>query len=251
MQVVTKRILVNRTLKKAKKIICISEFTKNEIKKYFPNVDEKKIEVIHNGFAYNKINLKGQQVRLDDKVRITKKYLLYVGTIAPHKNIERLIQAFYNIKKQGYDYQLVIAGKRGWMYEGVFQTVKKLNLENEVIFTGYISDDVLELLYKKSEIFCFVSMYEGFGFPPLEAMAREIPVLTSNVASIPEVVGDAAYIVNPYNVDDIAKGMVELLTEGKLRSNLIQKGLERVKKFTWDECAKQTFEVYRKVIEEN
>ena len=221
-QVITKQFFMDRTIKTADKLICISEFTAQELKKYYPNIDYKKIEVIYNGFEYNDINLtEDQKQRTLQKFNIHSKYLLYVGTIAPHKNIDRLIEAFKQLKEKGYEHQLVIAGKKGWMYDEVFEKVKTLNLEDFVVFTDYISDEELEVLYQEADVFTFPSLYEGFGFPPIEAMARKVPVVSSGEGALLEVVDNAALICNPYNVNDIANKIEEVINNEELRLDLI------------------------------
>ncbi len=248
-QVITKRFFMDRTIKTADKLICISEFTAKELKKYYPNIDDKKIEVIYNGFDYTQVNLteKEKQSTLQ-KFNINSKYLLYVGTIAPHKNIDRLIEAFKNLKEKGYKHQLVIAGKKGWMYNEVFEKVKELNLEDFVVFTDYISDKELEVLYQEADVFTFPSLYEGFGFPPIEAMARKVPVVSSGEGALLEVVGNAALICNPYDVNDISNKIEEVINNEELRLDLIFKGIDRYKYFSWEKTCKQTYEVYKSVL---
>lgn len=243
------RILMNATIFKAKKIICISKFTANELIKYYKNIDTDKIEVILLGFDISickNIHTNFQYIK--NKYAINKEYMLYVGTISPHKNLKRMIKAFYKIKKQGYNYQLVIAGKKGWMYNDIFEFIKQKNLEKEVIFTDYISDEELELLYQNCMFTVFISLYEGFGIPPLESMARNKPVLVSKIASIPEVVGEAGLYCNPFNIEDISKKMVELIDNKNLRQNLISKGNKRIEYFKWEDAAKKTYNLYEKEL---
>lgn len=249
MQRQTFKHFMNVTIKKSKKIICVSQFTANEVVKHYPNINDNKIEVVLEGFEVeikNSINKDYNVVA--KKYKITKKYMLYVGTISPHKNIKRMIEAFYKIKKQGYDYQLVIAGKKGWLYNEIFELVKSKHLEKEVIFTDYVSNEDLELLYQNCLFSVFISLYEGFGFPPLEAMARNKAVLVSNVASIPEVVGEAGLYCNPLDVKEIAKKMITLIDNENLREDLIYKGKERLKIFKWEKTAKETYKIYEKIL---
>lgn len=250
-QVITKRFFMNFTVKKAHKFICISNFTAKELNKYYENIDTDKIEVIYNGIDYKPYKISQQDILVTkNKFKINKPYILFVGTLSPSKNIHRLIKAFNNLKKQGYDYQLIIAGKKGWLYENLFQLVSKLKLDKEVIFTGYVSDSELEVLYNKCEFCSFISLYEGFGFPPLEAMARQKPVLVSNIASIPEVVGNAGLYCNPYSTSDITKKMIKLINDNNLKSSLIKRGVLRVKSFSWDKTANNTYKVYEKVLKD-
>ena len=178
--------------------------------------------------------------------KFSNDYLLYVGTLQPRKNLVRAIEAFGLLKRDS-TLKFVIAGKKGWLYDEIFEKVKELNLENEVIFTGYVPDEDLPELYKNAKAFIFVSLYEGFGLPVLEAMSYGIPVLTSNTSSLPEVAGDAALLVDPENTEEIAKGMERLLTDEKLRQQLISKGKEQIKKFSWEKAAKETLQVLEEV----
>lgn len=248
-QVLTKTILLKNTIKHADKLICISEFTKKELMKYYPNIDESKIEVVYNGFEYNEIDLSKQTVNTILKnFNITKDYLLFVGTLSPHKNIERIIEAFNEIKKEGYDYNLVICGKKGWLYDDIFSKVKKLNLESEIIFTDYVTDEELEVLYRNAKLFVFPSLYEGFGFPPIEAMARKIPVLTSKEGALPEVVGNAALFCDAYSKSDIAKKIIDVLVNKDLSKMLVNQGIERYKYFSWKKTAQLTNELLNKLL---
>lgn len=250
-QIITKRFFMNFTIRKAYKLICISNFTAKELTKYYKDIDTDKIEIVYNGIDYKPYEISQQNIlTTKDKFKINKPYILFVGTLSPSKNIHRLIKAFNNLKKQGYDYQLVIAGKKGWLYENLFQLVSKLKIDKEVIFTGYVSDSELEVLYNKCEFCSFISLYEGFGFPPLEAMARQKPVLVSNIASIPEVVGNAGLYCNPYSTSDITKKMIKLINDNNLKSSLIKKGVLRVKSFSWDKTANNTYRVYEKVLKD-
>lgn len=229
-----KNIITNLSINKAKKIIAITNFTKEEILKHYPKIDEKKISVIYNGFN----NLSNEYINMenvsDNIKRILKPYILTVSTISPRKNIDGLVRAFYKIKDDISD-NLIIAGSNGWMYESVYELVKELNIEDRVIFTGKINDDELKYLYSNSKVFAYVSFYEGFGLPPLEAMSYKIPCLVSDVSSIPEVVGNCAIKVNPNNIDDIAKAIKKLIKEGNYISpELINDNLNR---FSWESCA--------------
>ncbi|MGL5560175.1 MAG: glycosyltransferase family 4 protein [Paraclostridium dentum] len=248
-QIITKKILLENTINHADKLICISEFTANELLHYYPNVEESKIEIVYHGFEYSyKCISEKNQKEVLQKFNIKKNYLLFVGTLSPHKNIERIVEALSKIKRQGYDYQLVICGKKGWLYQEIFKKVKSLKLEDQVIFTDYVSDEELEVLYRNAKLFVFPSLYEGFGFPPIEAMARNIPVLTSREGALPEVVGNAAIFCDAYCSDDIAKKSIEILENDNLRKKLIQRGVDRVKYFSWNKAAYKVNQIYNKVL---
>lgn len=248
-QVLTKTTLLKNTIKNADKLICISEFTKKELLKYYPNVDESKIEVVYNGFEYNEIDLTQETVDTTlNKFNITKDYLLFVGTLSPHKNIERIVEAFNKVRNEGYDYQLVICGKKGWLYEDIFKKVKELKLEKEVIFTDYVTDEELEVLYKNTKLFVFPSLYEGFGFPPIEAMARKVPVLTSREGALPEVVDNAAIFCNAYNSSNIANKIIDIIIDKNLKIQMIENGKIRVSKFSWVNLSKKIQNIYKNLL---
>ncbi|MCS6104935.1 glycosyltransferase family 1 protein [Clostridium botulinum] len=242
---VWKNIITNLSIKKADKIIAITNFTKDEILKHYPNIDKNKISVVHNGFNdFSKDEIKKENI--SDKIRnINKKYILIVSTISPRKNIDGLIKAFNKIKDD-IDENLIIAGNKGWMCEAIYKLVDDIKLNDRVVFTGKINDDELKYLYKNASVFTYVSFYEGFGLPPLEAMSYGIPCIVSNTSSIPEVVGDAAIKVDPKNVGEISKYIKNLILDKD--KNLIEKGKERIKKFSWQKCAKETFDSYWKIL---
>ncbi|MCK4525681.1 MAG: glycosyltransferase family 4 protein, partial [Candidatus Andersenbacteria bacterium] len=173
------------------------------------------------------------------KYNLPKKYILYLGTLEPRKNIIGLIKAFEILNTK---YKLVIAGSKGWLYEDIFKIVKNSPAKDNIIFTGFIDDKDKAALYGLADLFVYPSFYEGFGFPPLEAMAAGTPVITSNFSSLPEAVGDAAITVNPYNIDELTKAIEMVLFDEKLRDILIERGYKKVKNFSWEKCAKETLE---------
>lgn len=142
---------------------------------------------------------------------------------------------------------MLIVGKKGWKYKSIFETVDILNLQKDVIFSDYVPDEYLTLLYNAADLFVYPSLYEGFGLPPLEAMACGTPVITSNTSSLPEVVGDAGVMIDPYDVDGLAKAMFEVLTNEGLREDMRKKGLKRAKLFSWEKTAKETLKIYEEV----
>ena len=162
---------------------------------------------------------------------------MFTGTLEPRKNITRLLEAFAKTKSRE-TLALVIAGKKGWLYKGIFETVKKLNLANRVILTGFVDDEDLPSVYSSARAFVYPSLYEGFGLPPLEAMACGTPVITSDTTSLPEVVGKAALLVDPTDAEAIAAAMRRLMDDVALGHNLLQLGLERAKEFSWQQTAR-------------
>jgi glycosyltransferase involved in cell wall biosynthesis len=238
-------------LKSSDKIISISENTKRDIIKHF-KIPEDKIKVIPLAANENFRKLdENETSKIKSKYNINFPFILYVGTLEPRKNIPNLLNAFYKIKKQqGIAHKLVIAGGKGWKYNEIFETIEKLNLQNDVIFTGYVPDEDLPGLYNAADLFVYPSLYEGFGLPPLEAMQCGTPVITSNTSSLPEVVGDAGIMVNPHDIGELANKMYEVLTNKDLRKELSKKGIERAKLFSWKKCAEETLKVYEEVYSE-
>lgn len=243
------------SVEKASAVIAISESTKNDILETY-TVEADRVHVVYpgvSGFTIQDVRIKNQMNRILDNYSITRDYILYVGTLQPRKNIVRLIEAFQRIKVSGHHdgkegLQLVIVGKKGWMYDEIVGKSRELGIEKDVIFTGFVPDEDLPLLYEHATCFCLPSLYEGFGFPVLEAMKYGCPVVVSNVSSLPEVAGDAAIFIDPYSIDSIAEGLKKAVSMGnKDRDALIEKGKKQVKKFTWEKAAKQTIEILENV----
>lgn len=249
MQNITKNTLLRNTLHAAKKLICVSEFSKKELLKYYPKVEDK-IEVIYEGVNIPRMDINAEEeAKVLEKFNILEnKYILYVGTIAPHKNIKRLIQSFSYIKNKIPAYKLLIAGKKGWMYDEVFEEVERLKLQNEIVFTDFVSEIDLEVLYKNAALFVSVSLYEGFGFPPLEAMGRNVPVLISDIEIFRETCIDCVIYCNPNEIEDIGDKIIQILNDKNLQKQLIEKASERVKFFDWKKAAKETYDLYLNML---
>jgi glycosyltransferase involved in cell wall biosynthesis len=244
---------IKKTLKRADKIITVSNFSKDEIIKFF-NIDAGKIAVVPNGVDFSLFNPNYDIAKINevkDKYKINGSYFLYLGTLEPRKNLIRLISAYNEyIKLTDSSTLLVLAGQKGWMYDGIFEKVRELKLEEKIIFTGYIKDYEAPILINGAVAFCFTSLYEGFGMPPLEAMACGTPVLTSNISSLPEVVGDAAILVDPYSEKEITNALVKLHNDENLRKELSEKGLVQAKKFSWDNAATILNNIYKELYSE-
>lgn len=224
--------------KKARKILTISKASKDDIiKKY--GLPEDKVAVTYPGIKF-KSTMQNSKL-LEEKYGIGGDYILFVGTLQPRKNIERLIEAFSKISNKPID--LVVVGKKGWMYEDILKAPKKFGVEDRVKFLDFVPDSDLSVLYKNALFFILPSLYEGFGLPVLEAMQYGCPVITSNVSSLPEAGGEAALYVDPLDTEDIAKKMSVLIKDDKLRREMIEKGLKQVRKFSWEKTARQTLEV--------
>ncbi|TCW40349.1 glycosyltransferase involved in cell wall biosynthesis [Thermohydrogenium kirishiense] len=229
----------------AKKVLTVSNFSKMEIVNWL-KCDSEKVVVTYNGVDENfkVINDKDKLIIIRKKYDLPQKFVLYIGNLKPHKNITNLIKA---IKKINQEIMLVINGESN---EILNKIIKENNLENKVKFIGYVDDDDLPALYNLAELFVYPSLYEGFGLPPLEAMACGCPVITSNTSSLPEVVGEAGIMVNPYNVEEIARAIDLVLLNENLRREMIEKGLKQAKKFSWRKTAEETLKVYEDVYKE-
>ncbi len=238
--------------KKADKIIAVSNSIKEDVKKFL-NVAEEKTSVIYSGlderfFEDSEVNAS----KVLGKYDITKKYILFLGTLEPSKNIARLLEAFSRFKtaqKQKnsgkFEYQLVLAGKRGWLSQEYVHMIKDLGLVKDVVFTGYIIGDELVPLFKGADFFVMPSLYEGFGMTALEAFATKTPAILGRVASLPELAGDGALFVNPVDVSEVASAIGRFANDKEFKESYIEKGLEQAKKFDWDKTAKETLEIYR------
>lgn len=237
--------------READSIIAMSESTKNDLIEIY-GIPEEKISVVYSGVGQAaKVDRKSgnESMNLENirkKYNLPEKYILYLGTIEPRKNIIGLIKAFEIFKKDfpGRTEKLVIAGSKGWLYGDIFSAARRSSVKNNIIFTDFIENGDKKCLYGAASLFVYPSFYEGFGFPPLEAMAAGTPVITSDCSSLPEVIGAAAIMVNPYNVSYLAGAMEEILSDHILTEKMIKKGYEQVKKFSWEKCARETLKVF-------
>ncbi|NTU47135.1 glycosyltransferase family 4 protein [Candidatus Roizmanbacteria bacterium] len=230
-----------KSVEKAAKIIAVSKTTKKDMMKQYGLKDEQ-VAVIYNGFEKNAPKQPIDHALLKHYELTEKQYIFYVGTLQPRKNITTLIKAFAKFRATHPETKLVLTGKKGWLYDQIFQEAASEGLQNSVVFTGYLGDEELVTLYKHA--FCFVlpSLYEGFGIPILEAMAQDCPVLTSFTSSLPEIGGEACLYFDPKSDIDLLDKL-NLLSENKeLRKDLIQKGKNRIKDFSWETCAKETLD---------
>ena len=250
------------SIRKASKVLTISESSKRDIIEYY-QIPEDQVVVTYPG--YDMLKLKSQNSNLKtirEKYGIESEYILSVGTLQPRKNFVRLIEAFKNIKyhlpaggsnikKQDENIKLVIVGKKGWLYQEILDAPNKFGIQGEVKFLDYVPDEDLAGLYKGARCFVLVSLYEGFGLPVLEAMSLGCPVVVSNVSSLPEVAGEAGVLVNPNDLQDIAKGIGKVLKmNSEERNMMIQKGLKQAKKFSWEKCAKETLRILEEVADQ-
>ena len=239
-------LLTRPSARKARRIITISESTKRDTIRLL-GVSSEKVDVVYCGVDKAFHPLPEREIAsFRQKRGLPERIILFVGTIEPRKNVTRLIEAYSHLR--GERVKLVIGGARGWLYEEIFARVEELNLTDEVLFPGYIPPDELPLWYNAAELFVYPSLYEGFGLPPLEAMACGTPVITSNVSSLPEVVGEAGLTVNPMDSKGLAEAMNQVLCDEALRQSMRERGLARAGRFSWARAARETVGVYRRAL---
>jgi glycosyltransferase involved in cell wall biosynthesis len=235
-------------LRRADAIIAVSECTKRDAIRFY-NLPPDKITVIYEGVNPALCPVTDSEKIAQARARYAKNrpFLLFLGTIEPRKNIATLVDVLRVLRQQGYMHRLLVVGRKGWLYQSTFDHVKKNGMESEVEFLDFIPDEELAVLFAACDAFVFTSLYEGFGLPPLEAMACGAPVVCSNISSLPEVVGDAALLVEPKNVGEIVAAVERVITDGALRDELRAKGIAQAAKFSWERAARETLHVYEKV----
>ena len=234
------------SVKAAKRILTISNSSKDDIIKLY-HVPEDRVIVTYPGVK-QAAQINSSMEKLKEKYTILGEFILFVGTLQPRKNIVRLIEAYSKLVAQSKKVpQLVIVGKKGWLYEDILSAPKRFGVEKGVIFLEFVPDSDLALLYRNALCFVLPSLYEGFGLPILEAMRYGCPVVTSNVSSLPEAAGDAAVYIDPNNTEDIAQKLKLVISDLKLREELIEKGKKQVQKFSWEKAAKETLEILKGV----
>ncbi|MFH1461024.1 MAG: glycosyltransferase family 1 protein [Patescibacteria group bacterium] len=247
-----------REAAQADKIIAVSQSTKDDLINLY-GIKSEKIKVIYSGvgeefkpmlrpclenasFAKD-ANFKGtaSRVGIKEKYNLPEKFILYFGTIEPRKNIIGLIKSFEILKDK--DCKLVIAGTKGWLYQGIFKIARESKRKKDIIFTGFVEPEDKPELYHLAQVFVYPSFFEGFGFPPLEAMACGLPAIVAVNSSLPEIVGQAGIMIDPTNIDELAWAMEIVLTDNDLRRRLIKKGLKQAQKFSWQKCAQKTLKI--------
>jgi len=242
--------LVPLSARRASKIIAPSESTKRDIVELY-GVDPEKVAVTHYAAdaLFKPISNREELITLRDTYGIRDEFILTVGNLQPRKNLLRLVEAFADLLQSGaIRHQLVIAGQAFWRQSEICRRVEDRHLGEHVVFTGYVPQDHLVLLYNAAAIFVYPSLYEGFGLPPLEAMACGTPVITSNVSSLPEVVGEAALLVEPHRTEGLAQAILDLLSSEELQRELRARGLERARCFSWERTARQTLGLYEDIF---
>jgi glycosyltransferase involved in cell wall biosynthesis len=243
------RTSISIAARRSTRVLTVSESSKRDILR-FVDVPPDKIDVIYN--AYDErfgIEPAEEDVgRVRERYQLHDEFVLYAGNVKPHKNLERLIEAFHLVRNRGLDHlKLVLIGDEISRYAALRRAVHQHQLHKYVRFLGYLPEETLAVMYRLAGVFVFPSLYEGFGLPPLEAMASGTPVVTSNVSSLPEVAGDAALLVDPYSPDSIADGIFAILTDEGIRLDLRAKGLVRARQFSWEASVQRVREIYQQV----
>ncbi len=243
-------VVVPRSVSRATHILADSQATSDDLVSLY-SVDESKVTVLLSGVNERFMSEISSDVLMTTRNKYSLgdfAYIFTVGTVQPRKNYVRLIQSLAQLRAKGLDIHLVIAGGKGWLDNPIYSAIADTHMENFVHFIGFADDEDLPALYKNAVCLAFPSLYEGFGLPVLEAMACGVPVLTSNVSSLPEVAGDAAITVDPYDLDAITDGLERLILDTDLRATLIQKGLARAREFTWEKSARQLLGIYQNLL---
>ncbi len=256
-----KSINIKKTLRQASRIIAVSNSTNKDIQELC-RISPKKIVTIYPGISakYRPIDLnEPYATEVKKKYQLPKKFILFLGTIEPRKNLEGIIEAYEQFRESQHaglvhwegqaeirdeTISLVIAGRPGWGYVSVYECARQSKYSRDIIFTDYIDDEDKIYLYNLAQFFIYPSFYEGFGFPPLEAAACGTPAIVSNVSSLPEIMSNAAILVDPFNIYEMAQAMAHLAYDKNLRAELSQAGLERAKQFNWEKCAREMIEVF-------
>ena len=254
---------IKKILKEADGIVAVSENTKSDLVELL-GIDENKIRVIYSGLnkavssetILNKTVASQAIIPISNffsKLNLESGYFLYLGNIEPRKNLINLIKAYefwrLNLPKEDKGLPLVLAGAKGWKTKAIFSTWRQSKFKEDIHFLGYVNDEIQEALYQNAKLFIYPSFYEGFGFPPLEAMAKGLPVITSNVSSLPEIVADAALTIDPNKPLEIARAIELVLKDDKYRDSLIAKGLKRVELFSWDQTAKKYLAYFEDLLD--
>lgn len=244
------RVMMRQAARRAARVLTVSHASKQDILNYLHTPAEK-VEVVANGLdeALASPPDADALARVADRYQLTTPFVLYAGNIKPHKNVDRLIEAYAVLRRRGMTtVDLVIIGDNLSKYPELRRLVQRFQLHPHVRFLGFVPAETLAALYRLARVFVFPSLYEGFGLPPLEAMAAGTPVVTSNVSSLPEVVGDAALLVDPMDAGAIAEAIARLVTDEALRADLSRKGQARVREFSWDLAARQVHGVYEAAL---
>jgi len=245
-------LFMKRAVKKASRVIAVSHSTANHLHHNFA-VNGEKVRVVYPGVdaIFNTYKDYHRQNKVRTRYSLPRRYILFVGNIEPKKNVMKLLQAYKLLHEKRLPHKLVLAGKRTWKSKSVWNYIYQEFNQGDVVIAGYVDREDLPCVYQMADVFVFPSFYEGFGFPPLEAMACGTPVVASNMGALDETLGKAAYIVDPTDAENIAQAIYLLVTDDRLRRRYIEFGLRQSCKFVWDNAARQTLSVYEEAIRAN
>jgi glycosyltransferase involved in cell wall biosynthesis len=246
------RFVMGSAIRNSSIVFTVSEASRADILRFYPSTDPAKVHVVPNAIDAELLVDPGEaeRERVRERYQIRGRFVLFAGNVKPHKNLERLIRAFARVRCQegNEDLRLVVIGDDVSRYASLRRTADEAGVRQEVRFFGFVPHETLAALYRMATVFAFPSLYEGFGLPPLEAMACGTPVVTSRISSLPEVVGDGALLVDPYNEDDIAQGIARVLDDEDLRARLVERGLERAASYSWARSVRQIHAGYMKAL---
>jgi glycosyltransferase involved in cell wall biosynthesis len=243
-------MVVPRSVRRADHILADSQATKDDLVAIYGTPPDK-IIVLLSGVEKRFKRITDSSVLLTTRNKYKlgdQPYILSLGTVQPRKNYERLVQSLHHLRNNGLDIDLVIVGGRGWLENPLYETIRTLNLGDHVHITGFADEADLPALYSGAMCFALPSLYEGFGIPVLEAMACGVPVVTSNISSLPEVAGDAALMVDPYNIEELTDALRRLIIDDTLRTQLVERGYQQAAAFTWQRAADQLIQVYQQLL---
>ncbi|MCA9365145.1 MAG: glycosyltransferase family 4 protein [Candidatus Moranbacteria bacterium] len=236
--------------KRARKIIAVSNASKEDLCEQY-NTSRDRVEVVHSGVSKRFVPVDRNNLKLvavKEKYKLPYKFIFFLGTIEPRKNIDALIRGYAYMQRMNpelREYKLVIAGAKGWLSDDIEKKIKKTKSKNKILFLGEVEEEDKPALYSLASLFVYPSIFEGFGFPPLEAMRCATPVITANTTSLPEIVGNAAVLIDPDKPDEIAQAMKEVLFDRQLATELIYRGLHQSAKFTWEKTAQETIKIFK------
>lgn len=246
------KLTVRRTAQRAVRIATVSEYSRQDLLRTY-QLPPEKVAVTYNGVEahFTPESLPNETEDVRHRFGIKRDYLLAVGSLQPRKNLVRLIRVYAKLRSENENFtpQLVIVGRKLWLADDIFAEVRRQFWKDDVILTGYVNDEDLPKLYRQATAFVYPSLFEGFGLPPVEAMACGTPVVTSNNSSLPEVTGEAALLIDPLSQDSIESALLEITRDQILRTRLKEKGIEQAKRFTWQGAAEKTLQLYREAFE--
>jgi glycosyltransferase involved in cell wall biosynthesis len=246
------RFVMGSAIRNSALVFTVSEASRADILRFYPATDPAKVHVVPNAIDAELLEDPGPEEteRVRERYQIRGRFVLFAGNVKPHKNLERLIRAFARVRGQegNEDLRLVLLGDDVGRYASLRRTADEAGVRQDVRFFGFVPHQTLAALYRMATLFAFPSLYEGFGLPPLEAMACGTPVVTSRISSLPEVVGDGALLVDPYSEEEIAQAMARVLDDADLRRRLVERGLERAASFSWERSVRQIHAGYLKAL---